>query len=440
MTFDARSARLLQPGEHMVIDGAPGLRLQASTAGMAWTYRYKSPDGRMRQIKLGMWPALSYPQALAAWDVHRTARAAGADPAVDRRRQRQAELTRASAERAEQRDGVLTVRRLADEWIHRHVIGRRQPKGLAELRRLLATMLGDVGEMRPQDVTRAVAYALIESHASRPVVAKSLRRELGACWDWAHDSGRLAEDVPNWWRQVMRGRLVSAGKIIKGKHQGAQVKRVLTVDEVGMVLRHLHHMSRLVSDLLTLYLWTGCRGAEICAMRGEELRCEGGQWWWVIPRDRIKMRRHPMAADLWVPMLGRAVEIVSARRDLHGSSWLFPAARKSGGPVQQKTVGAAVWMHGPTCELRPEYERPRWPIGSWSPHDLRRTVRTRLSAIGCPDAVAESVLGHISSDPYARHDYRAERLHWMGLLVSEWERAAGFPATAASSAAPAASR
>lgn len=424
MTFDARSARLLQPGEHMVIEGAPGLRLQASTAGRAWTYRYKSSDGRMRQIKLGSWPALSYPQALAAWDAQRAARAAGADPAVDRRQQRQAEQARQAAERVERRDGVLTVRRLADEWVERAVVGRRAPKGTAEVRRLLATMLGEVGEMRPEDVTRSVAYTLIESHASRPVVAKSLRRELGACWDWAHDSGRLAEEAPNWWRLVLRGKLASAGKIIGGAHQGAPIKRVLTLDEVGLVLRHLPHLSRLISDLLTLYLWTGCRGAEICSMRGDEVRVVDGQWWWVIPRDKVKMRRHPLATDLHVPLIGRAVGIVAARRDVSGDSWLFPAARKAGGPVAQKTVGVAVWHHSPMCESRPGDERPRWPVDPWAPHDLRRTVRTRLSALGCPDAVAESVLGHISTDPYARHDYRAERLHWMALLVEDWERVA----------------
>ena len=33
-----------------------------------------------------------------------------------------------------------------------------------------------------------------------------LRTELGAAWDYAYDSGRLADSVPNWWRQIMRGR------------------------------------------------------------------------------------------------------------------------------------------------------------------------------------------------------------------------------------------
>lgn len=34
---------------------------------------------------------------------------------------------------------------------------------------------------------------------------------MGSAWDLAMDSGRLPEDVPNWWRMVMEGRLESKG-------------------------------------------------------------------------------------------------------------------------------------------------------------------------------------------------------------------------------------
>jgi hypothetical protein len=33
-------------------------------------------------------------------------------------------------------------------------------------------------------------------------------------------------------------------------------------------------------------------------------------------------------------------------------------------------------------------------IPHWTPHDLRRTVRTGLSRLQCPNEVAEAVLGH----------------------------------------------
>jgi Arm DNA-binding domain len=90
MQFDARAAKLLQPGAHVTVDGAPGLRLVASTVGRAWVYRYKSPlDERMRQIKIGSWPSMPFGQALTEWERLRGLRESGHDPAQERRNLRQ---------------------------------------------------------------------------------------------------------------------------------------------------------------------------------------------------------------------------------------------------------------------------------------------------------------------------------------------------------------
>ena len=66
MTFDARAMKLLQAGQHLTSPEFPGLRLEATERFRTWTYRYKSPvDGRMRQIKIGRWPAMSVHAAAA---------------------------------------------------------------------------------------------------------------------------------------------------------------------------------------------------------------------------------------------------------------------------------------------------------------------------------------------------------------------------------------
>ena len=43
----------------------------------------------------------------------------------------------------------------------------------------------------------------------------------------------------------------------------------------------------------------------------------------------------------------------------------------------------------------------------WSVHDLRRTVRTRLSGLGVPAVVAERVIGHELPDLLAVYDVHA---------------------------------
>jgi integrase len=63
-------------------------------------------------------------------------------------------------------------------------------------------------------------------------------------------------------------------------------------------------------------------------------------------------------------------------------------------------------------------------MDAWTPHDLRRTVRTTLAALGCPDVVGEAVLGHAPAGivgVYNRHAYDAERRHWLTRLAQHWE-------------------
>jgi hypothetical protein len=89
LRFDARTASKLTPGQHLTFDGFPGLRLQASESRRSWTYRYKSPiDDRMRQVKLGEWPAMSVSAAIAEWESQRSKRDAGTDPAAEKRQGR----------------------------------------------------------------------------------------------------------------------------------------------------------------------------------------------------------------------------------------------------------------------------------------------------------------------------------------------------------------
>jgi integrase len=55
-------------------------------------------------------------------------------------------------------------------------------------------------------------------------------------------------------------------------------------------------------------------------------------------------------------------------------------------------------------------------IPDWSPHDLRRTVRTGLSRIQCPSEVAEAAIGHGKKGiegTYNLHEYEAECRIWL---------------------------
>lgn len=424
--FDARAAKALQAGQHLTFEGTPGLRLVATTSRRTWTYRYKSPvTGGMKQVRLGHWPAMSAAAALLAWEVARKDRDAGQDPAADRRvarAQAEAEQKRAQALR---RTGVYTVRRLCDAYLVRYQ-GTVAASTYNEAARLLRRELDGIEALPAAALTRAHAYQLIDAMRERPVVAQGLRQHLGAAWDRALDAGELPPESPNWWRLILRGKLPSKGKRIAGERHGP-TKRVLTDTEVGQLLRWLPNFSRDVDDVLTLYLWTLCRGAEIVAMERAELTTESGVLWWTVPKAKLKMRRNLLLTDLRVPLVGRAAAVVQRRLAASQKTWLWPSIGKTG-HVMQRAVGVAVWSHMPYAETRPDWVRPRLPVTHWAPHDLRRTGRTMLSGMGCPERVAEALLGHLTPGivgVYDRYQYDPERLEWLTKLSARLEQLAG---------------
>jgi integrase len=413
--FDARQARALAPGDHLTIPDAPGLRLVATASRRAWVYRYRSPvDDRMRQLKLGLWPAMGFPAALAAWERVKAQRDAGSDPAAEKRATRRQQAAQA-------RETGFTVRQACADYLEAYAAAVT-PKTYAEAARLLTGELDAIAARPAASITRADAFDLLDGMRDKPVIAQRVRQLLGAVWDRALDAGRLAPDVPNWWRLVLRGKLASKGKIVGGEHQGVE-KRALSEAELRLLLPWLPNFSRDVEDALTLMLWTCCRGAEVVAMEAGEVAEEPDGWWWTVPRGKLKMRRNPLLSDLRVPLEGRALAVVKRRLTTHPEGFVFPS-RGASGHIEQKALGVAVWTHMPGCELRKEWVRPRLPVTGFAPHDLRRTGRTMLAALGCPGEIAEAILGHMLPGVrgvYDRHTYDAERRLWLSRLAARLE-------------------
>ncbi|WP_395069792.1 tyrosine-type recombinase/integrase [Paraburkholderia silvatlantica] len=417
MRFDARVAAKLPSGEHMTFQGFPGLRLQASTSRKSWTYRYKSPaDGRMRQVKLGEWPAMSFAAAIAAWEWNRAERDSGAELSVLRRK-REGNATRQSPT-------DYTVRQLCRDYLERYVEVNRKAKGAVAVARMFKAMLGPIADMCAASVTRAQAFDFLESYRSTPVLAARLRMELGGAWHYALDAGRLPEDTANWWKEVLKGKLKSKGRKVEGKYTGTQ-KRVLSVDELGTLIRWLPNFSLTVADALTLYLWTGTRGGEIVSMESTEIADEADGLWWTIPKQKTKGLHIERATDLRVPLVGRAEIVVRRRLEQAKGAFLFPSSR--GTSMDQTVIQHGVYYHQPYCKIAPTHDRPRLTVTHWSAHDLRRTTRTLLAMLGCPNEIAEAVLGHVQPGIigiYNRHTYDSERRDWLTHLSRRLEEVA----------------
>lgn len=428
MYFDARTAKLLPPDAHLIIDGCVGLRLVAGKTKKTWIYRYKDTAGRMKQIRIGQWPAMPVHKAVDAWKVLKDQRHSGADPVAVRKAARVAILE------AVKPPEIYTVARLVDDYTTGHLVQHRKQPGAAAAQAMLCKLLADNPEFANQpaaSVTRADAFNILEGKKATPTVAKKLRSLLGAAWDYTMDAGLLVGEVPNWWRSVQKGRLKSKGKLVGGKHLG-QARRVLHPGEVTRLLAWLPNMHALGRDCVLMYLWTATRGAEFLTMRPEHITIDGKQWWWTAPKELTKNANVPQAVDLRVPLFGRALEVVQRRLASKGKSGLM-WENTNGKPYSQHEFSTYIYNlqpYAPKVAARQSVAGLVLPVTHWSPHDLRRTASTTLSGMGCVKEYREAILGHLQpgvEGVYNAYTYDAERVLWLRKLSDHLEVLAGLP-------------
>ena len=416
MVFDARAAKALQPGDAIAVDGCPGLRLLATKFGKTWTYRYKTPEGKLRQVALGPWPGLSLHDAMAAWMDARGKKAAGVDPAAQRRAARQAAKATPAPPKS------YTVALLVGDYINGQLEVNRAKDGAAAARRALERMLAAEPELAATDankVTRAQCFDVLDARKATPMATAKLRSMLGSAWEFALDAGRLDGNTPNWWRQLMQGKLKSKGKVMGGKHVG-QSRRALRNEEIAALLGWLGNMHQIGRDAVVMYLWTCTRGGEIFAMRPEHVTKEGAVLWWTVPKELTKNARFAEAVDLRVPLFGRARQVVERRLASVGQSgFLFENGK--GEQYTQHAFSTYIYdlqPYSPKAKRRGS-QATAMPVTNWTPHNLRRTGRTLLAALGCPREIAEAVVGHMPpaiEATYNVHSYDAERVEWLQRL------------------------
>ncbi|MDD0837854.1 tyrosine-type recombinase/integrase [Curvibacter sp. HBC61] len=418
MHFDARAAKQLAPGQSIVYEDPKGLRLVATEAKRSWIYRFKSPlDGKMRQVKIGEWPAVPWAAAVAKWQELKNLRDSGTDPALTKKERRRAVA-------AEHLERTTTVLKVVETYAKNYLANNREPKGARAVESRLRNAVAGFASEPAASVTRKMVFDLMSDLSDRPVLAKSVKTELAAAWDLALDAEMLPSETPNWWRQVKGPKLKSKGAKRDGIHKGT-AKRVLSDEEVGILLREdLALLSENARDVMLMYLWTCCRGAEIVQINKAQIREEASGWWWNFPKHLGKNRHRSAAVDLRVPLFGGALEVVQRRlKTASQAGYLFPSEGRLP-HITQNSIQSQTNFRQAYSPLKPEVKRTRFQVNNWSPHDLRRTGRTMLAAMGCPAEIAEAILGHVQPGivgTYNLYQYDTEKRHWLGKLSEKLE-------------------
>ena len=325
------------------------------------------------------------------------------------------------------RYGPLTLeqaRDKADEW--RKLIGKGIDPAAAEEEIHRATLRQQQEE---QDRTfAAVAEKFIE-HVKRnkerkaPEVERDLRSEFIKPWGARPIASITARDIAAVIdRTVRRGKLARAHNLfghirrlfrwavplhvehspcalLSPKHligERARRDRVLTDDELRALWRATARMGYPFGPLYRLLLLSALRLSEACEARWSEIDLKNRTW--MIPAARMKKTGREAKPHL-VPLTDAMLQVIAALPRFEGRDFLFSAGQaplKATHFSKPKRRLDRRILRTLRAMARTNGAKPaRVTLPEWDNHDLRRVVRSHLSALRIPEEVREAVLAHV---------------------------------------------
>ena len=351
----------------------PGLVLRITAKGArTFGFRFRHPHTRktLRSI-VGSYPATGLEAARKRAREMATLVDAGQNPN---------EVKRAERDHAPKR----TFQALADRYLREYAERRKRPASIEGDRlNLDVHILPKWAKRDYRTIRRADIIELIESiiGAGKHATANRVHTLISGIFTFAIDA-----------------ELLDANPAARLKKRGVEEPRRRILDDAEIVAFWegivLAPVSRPVGLALRLALLTAARANEVAGARTAEFQLDGPEPQWLIPAARVKNKR-----DHLLPLSPIAVETIKAAID--EDEFLFPSRLNNRpGPMDRHTLSKAM------ARFAEELKEPKtWRKDPPTPHDLRRTVATRLARMGIAKEVRERVLNHAGArhDPEAKH-------------------------------------
>jgi len=368
----------IKKGEYEILDGN-GLSIRVYPTGTkSWIFRY-TIDGKARRMTLGRYPSTTLAEVRELHGAAMKEVEAGSDPGA-KKQKAEAEAARLKAER----EASFTVADLLKEFWDIEL--KEKHSGANAKRMLTKDVLPAWGARKVQDITRRDAVQLMDKVRERArVTANRLQSEVVRMFNFAAERGIIEYSPLTHLR----------------KKKETPRERVLTTEEIKLVWDALDlenakiDIYRVTKLALQLALVTGQRIGAIVGMTERELK--GSLW--VRSADRNRKAKE----SITIPLSAMALEIIEQARIYSGDGeFLFRSPQTEGVPLTSRCLSMAIKRHWAEMGIEEQF----------TPHDLRRTVRTRLAEIGIDDVVAERLMGHKLQGMlavYNRHDYATEK-------------------------------
>jgi len=371
---DLHIKKLTPKSRRYELSDSNGLYIRVDPTGAkSWVFRYVF-DGSRKRMVLGGYPGVSLAMARERHGAAMQQVQVGIDPGA---KAKEAKALRKAAP---------TFADMVDELWEMELSKKKsghQTKYLLE-----ANAIPAWGKRKMADIKRRDIVVLLDKIRDRaPIVGNRVHGALSRLFNFAAERG-VIEDSP-----CTRIRKVREKPRI----------RTLADSEIKALWAALDlenqdvDICRLTKLALKLILLTGQRPGEVAGMTWAEI--DEAAHCWNIPPERMKN-----AEANRVPLCPMALEVISmAMVYSSGSDFVFRSSHKENEPITRHAITRAVARHWSEMEGVEE---------KFTPHDLRRTLRTRLAGLGVTDIIAERVLGHKLQGimaVYNQHPYDAEK-------------------------------
>lgn len=361
----------------------PGLALRVTDRGhksFVLVTRYPSNPKNPTRRALGEIGAITLDQARQKARGWLSLIAQGIDPRAEEARQRA----------AAQRQQVNTFAAVAAEFLERHAAGlkkRDEAKRIIEREFVKRWGARPITEIMPEEVAAAVRVIV---KRGAPYQAHNTLGYARRLFNWAigtHEFGIQTSPVAQ-----------LKPKDLIGKRESRE--RILLDDELRAVWHAAGEMGYPYGPLFRLLVLTGQREREVADMRWAEV--DFRQRMWTIRAERMKGgRAHE------VPLTSATVGLLELLPRWNQGDYVFT------------TTGGTKPVNG-FSKAKVRIDKFSG-VSGWVLHDLRRSVRTHLSALPVENLVRELVIAHAKPGlhkVYDLHAYQDEKRHCLDL----WEK------------------
>ncbi|TIT49899.1 MAG: DUF4102 domain-containing protein [Mesorhizobium sp.] len=355
-----------------------------------------NPAPQRRSI--GEYPAMTLEDARKKAGSWRDLIKSGIDPKDQEEEARQ----KVEAEKRERVKGAADRRRKQFERVLVRYIAARRRDSIRKVeedrndfkRECLPAWRGKaVGDIQSADVM-AVLEKISKRGATRQ--ALNMAQKIGTFFNWCVDDELIAASP------------FRAKKVRTTIGEKASRDRVLTDAEIAALWTATAAVD-VYSAVYRLLLLTGQRLNDIAQASWSEIDLDRKTL--TVPAARFKSGR-----DHVVPLTDDAIEILGKLPRFKRCNWL--CSLDGQGPV---TIGHKVKVRIDAAMLAALREdNPEATVPAWVNHDIRRTVRTRLSELDVMDEVAEAVIGHVPT-ALVRTYNQSDRLKVKRSALMAWE-------------------